>query len=73
MPSAMANGPVNAGEGGGHTPQNTKVERPHDKPAPTRASPRAELDDAITWLSQHLGYPAPSRQAYESRSRQGRR
>lgn len=53
-------------------PQITKVERPLKKQAPA-AAPRAELDDAVTWLSQHLGFPAPSRQAYESRSEPPRR
>lgn len=52
--------------------QITKVERPQKKPVPV-TSPRAELDDAVAWLSQHLGFPAPSRAAYESRAARPRR
>lgn len=54
-------------------PQITEGERPLETPVSPAASPRAELDDAVVWLSQHLGFPAPSRQAYETRADRPRR
>ncbi len=46
--------------------QVTKLKMPLPKPVPA-ASATLELSDAVTWLSEHLGYPAPSRQDYETR------
>lgn len=52
--------------------QTTKVERVFKKPM-AAAAPLAELDDAVTWLSEHFGFPAPSRKQYESRAPRSRR
>lgn len=52
--------------------QNTKVQRRVTKAAPA-ASPPADIDDAVLWLSEHLGFPAPSRKDYETRVHRPRR
>lgn len=46
--------------------QSTKVERPRKTSSPV-TSLVVEIDDAISWLSQHMGFPAPSREQYEAR------
>lgn len=52
--------------------QITKVERRVAKAAPT-AAPTMDIDDAVLWLSEHLGFPAPSRKDYETRIHRPRR
>jgi hypothetical protein len=42
----------------------TKVERPQNQPSPS------DIDDALTWLSEHVGFPARSRQDLEQRRRE---
>lgn len=49
------------------------ADRPHTKPVTNPGIPGAELDDAVMWLSQHFGVPAPSRQVFESRTKPQRR
>lgn len=48
------------------TEQKTRVVRK------TRLSRSSELDDAVTWLSEHIGFPAPSREDLERRRRERR-
>jgi hypothetical protein len=44
--------------------EQTKVERPGRRPRPS------EFADAVSWLTEHIGYPAPSREELERRRRE---
>lgn len=47
-------------------PEITKVQRQRAK-ARLPLPPTSELDDAVSWLTQHIGFPARSRAELEAK------